>query len=61
MDDFVELPARGPLTVHPLFKLSNQAHWSHSQSHTNNEFFKLVQALLQIHSFFFSQSADDAL
>jgi len=61
LDDFAELPARGALIVHPLVKLFTQAHWSHSQSHINNEFFKHVQALLQIHSCFFSQSADDAL
>jgi len=31
-------------------------YWSHSQSHTNNGFFKFVEALLQIHSCFFSHS-----
>ena len=38
-----------------LSKLFTQAHWSHSQSHTNG-FLKLVQALLQIHPCFFSHS-----
>jgi len=28
-------------------KLSTRAHWSHSQSHTSNGFFKLVEALQQ--------------
>jgi len=32
-----------------MFKLFTQAHWSRSQSYTNNGFFKLVELLLQIH------------
>jgi len=37
-----------------LIKLFTRARWS--QSHTNNGFFKLVEALLQINSCFFSHS-----
>ena len=40
-----------------LIKLCTQADWSLvTLTHTNNGFFKLVEALLQIHSCFFSQS-----
>jgi len=33
----------------------------HTQFHTSNGYFKLVDALLQIHSFFFSHSTNTRL
>jgi len=41
------------LISHPWINLLTLAHWSHSQSHINNGFFKLVEALLHFPSCFF--------
>jgi len=34
------------LIAQPWINLFTQAHWQHSQSNINNEFFKLVEALI---------------